>query len=107
MNGIQVSTQRKERPMSEAQEQQSGRIVSEVRWGRVSAALWANPTEHGEALSVTIRRSYQHPPGTWKDVKMSVPRDQLLTVCELLREMHCKAWEYRNSRPEAEENAVG
>ncbi len=85
--------------MTEKATTPTGKIVSELRWGVLTATLWANPTQNGETLSVTLRRGYQHPPGEWKEVKMSVPREQLLSVSELLREMHHRGWEYLNSVP--------
>ena len=42
------------------------RPVHEVRLGRVTAAVWANQTEHGLRHSVTLSRLYKDSDGAWQ-----------------------------------------
>jgi len=51
-----------------------------VRLGAISAAIWANPTEHGTRYSVTLERLYRDPEtGSWKS-SSSFNRDDLLVL---------------------------
>ena len=51
-----------------------------VRLGAISAAIWANQTEHGARYSVTLERLYRDPEtGAWKS-STSFNRDDLLIL---------------------------
>ena len=57
------------------------RPVHEVRFGRIKAAIWENPSETGTRYNVTITRIYKDDDG-WKDTS-SFGRDDLPLVAKV------------------------
>lgn len=59
--------------------------VTEIRLGRIKAALWANETDNGIRHNVTLSRLYKPEGGDWQD-STSFGRDDLplvAKVCDL------------------------
>lgn len=57
------------------------RPVHQIRIGRIRAAVWANPTDHGVWHNVTFERTYKDGED-WKSSD-SFGRDDLLTLAKL------------------------
>ena len=63
-------------------QQQPNRPVHEIRLGRVKAAVWANPGEHGVRYSVTVSRVYKDSEQKWQTTD-SFGRDDLLVLAKV------------------------
>ena len=55
--------------------------VKTIRIGRISAAIWANPNEHGTFYSVTFERGYRQDQ-EWKSTN-TFGRDDLLVLAKI------------------------
>jgi hypothetical protein len=60
--------------------------TSEVRLGKIKAAIWANETDNGIRYNVTFSRIYKDGEG-WKRTE-SFGRDDLLTLAKLADQVH-------------------
>lgn len=60
--------------------------VHEVRFGRIKAAVWENPTEHGVRHNVTFSRIYKDG-DKWKD-STSFGRDDLPLLMKVADQAH-------------------
>jgi hypothetical protein len=58
------------------------RPVTEIRLGRIKAALWANETDNGIRHNVTLSRLYKPEGGDWQD-STSFGRDDLPLVAKI------------------------
>lgn len=56
--------------------------VETHRDGRLTAAIWTNPGEHGPIYNATLTYSYQNKDGNWRDTN-SIPGNQLLKAARL------------------------
>jgi hypothetical protein len=43
------------------------RPVHKIRYGRITATIWSNPSDNGPLFNVTISRSYQDENKKWHD----------------------------------------
>jgi hypothetical protein len=60
--------------------------TSEIRLGKIKAAIWANETENGIRYNVTFSRLYKDGEG-WKRSE-SFSRDDLLPLAKLADQVH-------------------
>ncbi len=74
--------------------------TSEIRIGKIKAAIWANETENGIRYNVTFSRLYKDGDG-WKRSE-SFGRDDLLLLAKLANEVH--SFLYRELEPEETPN---
>jgi len=76
-----------------------------VRLGAISAAIWANQTEHGPRYSVTLERLYRDPEtGSWKS-STSFNRDDLLILGKVADLAHTRIHQMQTAdREQAREN---
>ncbi|MEM0987337.1 MAG: hypothetical protein AAGK00_00550 [Pseudomonadota bacterium] len=58
------------------------RPIETLRDGRISAAIWQNPGEHGPIYNATLSYSYQDKEGKWRDTQ-SIPGHELLKAANL------------------------
>jgi hypothetical protein len=63
------------------------RPATEIRLGRVKAAIWGNDSEHGVRYSVSVTRVYKDQQGKWRTTE-SFGRDDLLTLAKVLDRAH-------------------
>ncbi|MEM8570363.1 MAG: hypothetical protein AAGG56_05570 [Pseudomonadota bacterium] len=61
--------------------------IATHRDGRVSAAIWQNPGEHGPIYNATLSYSYQNKEGQWLDTH-SIPGHELLKAGRLAEEAY-------------------
>ena len=67
---------------TQAPETPKAQPIETLRDGRLSAAIWANPGQHGPIYNATLSYSYQDKDGNWKDTQ-SIPGNQLLKAAHL------------------------
>ena len=72
--------------------------TSELRIGKIKAAIWANESENGTRYSVTFSRLYKDGE-TWKRSD-SFGRDDLLLLAKLADQVHSVL--YQSLEPETE-----
>jgi hypothetical protein len=72
--------------------------TSELRIGKIKAAIWENETENGIRYNVTFSRLYKDGDG-WKRSE-SFGRDDLLLLSKLADQVHSVL--YQSLEPEAE-----
>jgi len=72
--------------------------TSEVRLGKIKAAIWANETENGIRYNVTFSRLYKDGEG-WQHTQ-SFSRDDLLVLAKLADQVHSVLYQ---QLPEPEE----
>ena len=71
------------------------RPVHEIRYGRIKAAVWANPTDNGTRHNVTVCRIYKdEQSGQWRD-STSFGRDDLPLVAKVADEAH--SWIFQHA----------
>jgi len=77
-----------------------------VRLGAISAAIWANDTEHGTRYSVTVERLYRDPEtGAWKS-STSFNRDDLLTLGKVADLAHTRIHQMQGRDRDQEREAA-
>jgi hypothetical protein len=75
--------------------------TSEIRVGKIKAAIWANETENGIRYNVTFSRIYKDGAG-WKRSD-SFGRDDLLVLAKLADQVHSSLYQ---QIPQPEEEPV-
>ena len=76
-------------------QQTQQRPVHEIRYGRIKAAVWANPTDNGTRHNVTVCRIYKdEQSGQWRD-STSFGRDDLPLVAKVADEAH--SWIFQHA----------
>ncbi len=76
--------------------------ISEVRIGRVKAAIWSNETEGRMRHNVTFSRLYKDDAGEWKSTQ-SFGRSDLLVLAKVADQAHSRIFELpQEEEPEAE-----
>jgi hypothetical protein len=75
--------------------------TSEIRVGKIKAAIWANETENGIRYNVTFSRIYKDGE-TWKRSD-SFGRDDLLVLAKLADQVHSALYQ---QLPQPEEEPV-
>lgn len=63
-------------------DQQKQKPIETHRDGRLTAAIWANPGEHGPIYNVRVTYSYQDKNENWHDTP-TIPANELLKAARL------------------------
>lgn len=69
--------------------------VKTHRDGRLTAAIWQNPGEHGPIYNATLSYAYQDKDGNWRDTT-SIPGHELLKAGRLAQEAYGSIRQFRD-----------